>query len=99
MKNRYSEAFRYFILPALLYLTISLMGGMWIRLQWAVPTWTLFTTKFMIHAHSHLALLGWLFLALFRLLLPKSITLSLSSKVVLWLLHGTGRRPTADSIS
>jgi hypothetical protein len=89
MKNRYSEAFRYFILPALLYLTISLMGGMWIRLQWAVPTWTLFTTKFMIHAHSHLALLGWLFLALFRLLLPKSITLSLSSKVVLWLLHGT----------
>jgi hypothetical protein len=43
---------------------VTLTSGSWIRLQWAEPALAVFNPKFLIHSHSHVAMLGWLFLAL-----------------------------------
>lgn len=43
------------------HLIVVLVTGCLIRLQWFHPDWSWFDARFMIHAHSHLALIGWLF--------------------------------------
>ena len=47
-----------------MYLIVTLASGSWIRLQWAEPALAVFNPKFLIHSHSHVAMLGWVFLAL-----------------------------------
>ncbi len=89
MKSNTSLLFNYFTFPALIYLSVTLLSGIWIRLQWVIPYWALFNPKFAIHAHSHLAMLGWLFPILLRLLLPKSAPFTITSKMLVLLLHFT----------
>lgn len=70
---------RWFYLPSLLFLLLALISGTWLRLQWGWPQWQLlgkdlpwflfFRTEYLLHAHSHVALLGWVFLALAGLIL------------------------------
>lgn len=73
--------------PSLGYLVITLITGMWIRVQWLVPEWAFFTQKFAIHAHSHLAMLGWLFPAFLFLLMKSPKELTRMQKVSLGSLH------------
>ncbi|TVQ07851.1 MAG: hypothetical protein EA364_16225 [Balneolaceae bacterium] len=55
---------RKYLIPSLFYLIVTLVSGCYIRLQWAEPSLMVFNPKFLIHSHSHVAMLGWLFLAL-----------------------------------
>ena len=65
---------RWFYLPSLLFLLLALLSGTWLRLQWGWPQWQIlglelpwvlfFRTDYLLHGHSHVALLGWTFLAL-----------------------------------
>jgi hypothetical protein len=55
---------RNYFIPSLLYFAVTLASGSWIRLQWAEPSLAVFNPQFLIHSHSHVAMLGWLFLAL-----------------------------------
>lgn len=48
----------------LVFLIGVVISGFWIRLQWVEPSLTLFNPRFLIHAHSHLAILGWGFIVL-----------------------------------
>ncbi len=48
---------------------ITLISGVWLRLQWGWPEWMLFRADYLLHGHSHVALLGWIFLGLSGLLL------------------------------
>lgn len=73
--------------PALVYLIITLVSGMWIRVQWLVPDWAFFTQKFAIHAHSHLAMLGWLFPAFLFLLMKSPKQPTKAQKVSIGSLH------------
>lgn len=43
------------------YLIVVLLTGCLIRFQWSWPDLGLYNTRYLIHAHSHLALLGWLY--------------------------------------
>lgn len=45
-------------------LLVVLLSGCLIRFQWIAPEHAVFATKYLIHAHSHLALIGWLYLLL-----------------------------------
>lgn len=56
--------FQKYLIPSLFYLIVTLISGSWIRLQWAEPSLMVFNPEFLIHSHSHVAMLGWLFLAL-----------------------------------
>jgi hypothetical protein len=56
--------FRWYIIPALIHLLLVLVSGIIIRYQWVSPGVINLDTKFLIHAHSHLALLGWLFMVI-----------------------------------
>lgn len=47
--------------PAIFYFVVVLITGTWLRVQWTWPELTFLNAKFLIHAHSHLALLGWIF--------------------------------------
>ncbi|HAC15192.1 MAG TPA: hypothetical protein DCE78_04515 [Bacteroidetes bacterium] len=47
--------------PAIFYFLVVLISGVWLRIQWTWPELTILNAKFLIHAHSHLALLGWIF--------------------------------------
>jgi hypothetical protein len=89
MKNCNNSITYFLTLPSLIYLSITLLSGIWIRTQWIVPDWAVFNPKFAIHAHSHLALLGWLFPILFRFLLPKTVNFSTSIKWTIFLMHVT----------
>ena len=70
---------RWFYLPSLLFLLLALLSGTWLRLQWGWPQWqvlgldlpwSLFLrVEYLLHGHSHVALLGWTFLALAGLIL------------------------------
>lgn len=53
---------RWYIMPSMAYLLLVLISGILIRLQWVSPGLIPFNTKYLIHAHSHLAILGWLFI-------------------------------------
>lgn len=77
----------YLTIPSIIYLIITLISGMWIRLQWVVPSLYFFNPKFAIHAHSHLAMLGWLFPVFIRFLLPRKLELSTSQKTSISVLH------------
>jgi hypothetical protein len=73
--------------PSLFYLIITLISGMWIRLQWLLPEWALFTQKFAINAHSHLAMLGWLFPAFLYFLMKSPKLPTFSQKVSIGFMH------------
>jgi hypothetical protein len=70
---------RWFYLPSLLFLLLALLSGTWLRLQWGWPQWQVlgldlpwtlfFNAEYLLHGHSHVALLGWTFLALAGLVL------------------------------
>ncbi len=60
---------KWYYIPALLFLILTLVSGIWLRLQWAWPQWMLFRADYLIHGHSHVALLGWAFLGLMGLVL------------------------------
>lgn len=57
-----------FYLPALFYLILTAATGCLLRLQWTAPEYSFFNAQNLIHAHSHIALLGWIFLVLCGLL-------------------------------
>ncbi|MEX0928881.1 MAG: iron-sulfur cluster repair di-iron protein [Balneolales bacterium] len=58
-----------FYLPALFYFIVVAATGSLLRFLWTAPAYTLFNAQYLIHAHSHVALLGWIFLVLCGLLL------------------------------
>lgn len=87
MSTKLNKLDIYLTIPAVIYLVITLISGMWIRLQWVVPSLYFFNPKFAIHAHSHLAMLGWLFPVFLRFLLPEKLELSASQKTSILLLH------------
>lgn len=60
--------FRWYITPALFNLLLVLISGIIIRYQWVDPGAINLNTRYLIHAHSHLALLGWLFIVIAGLL-------------------------------
>ncbi len=70
---------RWFYLPSLQFLLLALLTGTWLRLQWGWPQWQIlglqmpkalfFRADYLLHGHSHVALLGWTFLALAGLVL------------------------------
>ncbi len=70
---------RWFYYPSLAFLLLALLSGTWLRLQWGWPQWQImgvelpwtlfFRSEFLLHGHSHVALLGWTFLALAGLVL------------------------------
>lgn len=61
---------RHYYLAALVFLGITLLSGAWLRMMWAYPV---LSVRFsagvqagdLLHAHSHIALPGWVFLGLF----------------------------------
>ncbi|MEX0685522.1 MAG: hypothetical protein WD267_10990 [Balneolales bacterium] len=59
----------WFYIPALVYLIIVTATGSILRFQWTAPEYTVFNAQYLIHAHSHVAILGWLFLMVCGILL------------------------------
>lgn len=45
---------------AFFFLVLVFLSGIILRFQWMNPQWMLFNQKFLVHAHSHIAMLGWL---------------------------------------
>ena len=65
---------KWYLIPSLAFLVLTIISGTWLRLQWAWPQIDFpdvlqFRTDFLIHGHSHAALLGWVFLGLAGLIL------------------------------
>ncbi len=58
---------KWYYIPALIFLLLTLISGVWLRLQWGWPQWMTFRTDFLTHGHSHVALLGWVFLGMMGL--------------------------------
>jgi hypothetical protein len=58
------ELRRWFYLPALFWLIAAASIGIWIRLEWYAPMQDFFRTQDLIHAHTHAALLGWVYLVM-----------------------------------
>lgn len=58
------ELRRWFYLPALFWLIAAVSIGIWIRLEWYAPMQDVFQTQDLIHAHTHAALLGWVYLVM-----------------------------------
>ncbi|MCH8558006.1 MAG: hypothetical protein LAT84_09295 [Balneolia bacterium] len=83
----------WYFLPALVWLLIAVAIGTWIRFEWHSPWQTWFQIPNLIHAHTHAALLGWVYLVMAgytlklfirvetagRVLVPMSVGLQLSN--------------------
>ncbi|MBC5774727.1 hypothetical protein H8S95_11690 [Pontibacter sp. KCTC 32443] len=82
---------RNWLLAALLNLVLIAMLGLLLRWTFVVPV-TVLNYKFLLHAHSHVALLGWLYPALFIALLHAYLPADLQSKKTytwqFWLAQG-----------
>lgn len=80
-----------YLLPSLIYLMVVLASGVLLRFQWIWPEFTIFNPRYLIHSHSHLAMLGWLFPVIAALLIhhfvPKNNQRTLSSAWLLVPLH------------
>ncbi len=72
------------ILPSIVYLLVVLFTGTWIRVQWTWPEYSIFNAKYLIHAHSHLAMLGWLFPALMAFLISGYVKKTQTSPLISW---------------
>jgi len=97
---------RWYFLPALLWLVVAVAVGTWIRFEWHSPSQSFFAIPNLIHAHTHAALLGWVYLVMggftlkhfinkktaARILLPMSVGLQLSNlgMLVSFALQGYG---------
>lgn len=57
---------------ALTNLLIVLLSGLMLRFQWTWPVHAIFDSRYLIHAHSHLALLGWLLPMIFERFSPEA---------------------------
>lgn len=55
---------------SLLNLILVLVSGLLLRAQWTWPVHAVFDSRYLIHAHSHLALLGWLLPMIFERMAP-----------------------------
>ncbi|MFW6348266.1 MAG: hypothetical protein ACOC2C_06630, partial [Cyclonatronaceae bacterium] len=62
--TRSLEIRRWFELPALFWLLVAALVGIWIRLEWYAPMQSFFAPRDLIHAHTHAALLGWVYLVM-----------------------------------
>lgn len=58
---------RYLIQLTFILLSVTALSGLWIRLNHLFPATSFTAQDFLLHAHSHLALLGWAFLGVFLL--------------------------------
>jgi len=58
-------------LAAWAYLVLTLASGVLLRYQWTGAGRPLFDGRYLLHAHSHVALLGWAFVAVFLVLLGR----------------------------
>lgn len=52
----------WYYFPALVWFFISVIIGVWMRLEWHNPIQHYFDIRNLIHAHSHAALLGWMYI-------------------------------------
>ena len=73
---------RWFELPALFWLIAAVSIGIWIRLEWHTPMQSFFATSDLIHAHTHAALLGWVYLVMSGFTLRHFINESTASRVL-----------------
>lgn len=69
---------------AWIYLLITLISGTLLRYQWTGSSVPLFNSQFLLHGHSHLALLGWAFVAIFGGMFQTSGYTNTSIKTVLF---------------
>jgi hypothetical protein len=53
------------------YLLLTLASGLLLRYQWTGHARLPFDARYLLHAHSHVALLGWAFVGVFALLLAR----------------------------
>ncbi|MCH8568958.1 MAG: hypothetical protein LAT67_11865 [Balneolales bacterium] len=84
---------KWYYFPALIWLLIAVAAGTWIRFEWHNPQQTFFEIPNLIHAHTHAALLGWVYLVMAgftlrhfiqeetaqKLLVPMSVALQISN--------------------
>lgn len=74
-------------LPALVYLVLTLLSGLLIRYLWYSPGSVSVHVPYLIHAHSHIALLGWLFTALASGILLRFVSMEMQKRLIpLWLI-------------
>ncbi len=71
-KTKYSFILSWILQPAALALGATLAMGAGIRAAWAFPLQIGFETPTWVHAHSHLAIMGWLFPALAGLMVMRA---------------------------
>lgn len=76
------KIFFWYHLPALVWLLLSLVSGIWIRLEWHMPLQSFFQTANLIHAHSHAALLGWIYLVFAGFTIRKLIQRGTAEKIL-----------------
>lgn len=62
---------RFYLYTALASLVITLLSGLLLRAQWGWGFLWVEEIKYLIHAHSHLAMLGWLFWVIVSLMIDK----------------------------
>ncbi len=54
---------RWYYIPALIWLMVTLVSGIWLRLEWQYSIQQFLSVSDLIHAHSHAAMLGWIYIA------------------------------------
>ncbi len=73
----------WFYIPALFWLIISVAVGTGIRYHWHTPWITAFTMPNLIHAHTHAALLGWVYLVMAGFTLQYFISRKTAEKTII----------------